>query len=163
MTHFEFETISEETVRNLLSFGKNPVSNAAQFSALIFDSFTDINWAGFYYFNGKSLILGPFQGKVACDEIFPGRGVCGSAFSRRETLNIPNVHNFAGHIACDSRSNSEIVIPLIKNNRIYGVFDVDSIRLDRFTQIRNLLENLLNVFIECTDFDEAFSIHFLPT
>lgn len=160
MTSSGIEALSEETLRNLLSYCKNPVSNSAQFSAFIFDLFTDLNWAGFYYFNGHALILGPYQGKVACDEIVPGRGVCGTAFAKRTTLNIPNVHDFEGHIACDSRSNSEIVIPLIKNQKIYGVFDVDSTRLDRFSQIASTLEKLVDVFIECTDFEEVFKIGF---
>ncbi|MBU1219248.1 GAF domain-containing protein [Myxococcota bacterium] len=162
MTRSGIEELSEETLRSLLSFSKNPVSNSAQFSAFIFDLFTDLNWAGFYYYNGNALVLGPYQGKVACDEIIPGRGVCGTAFVKRSTLNIPNVHDFKDHIACDSRSNSEIVIPIIKNQNVYGVFDVDSIRLDRFTQIASTLEKLVDVFIQCTDFEEVFKIGFQP-
>lgn len=106
----------------------NPVSNLANASALLYSSLKDINWAGFYLYDEQtdSLDLGPFQGKVACMHIKNGTGVCGTAFSQRKALRVANVHEFPGHIACDSASNSEIVIPLIKDNQMIGVLDIDS-------------------------------------
>lgn len=109
------------------------VANLANAAALIWESLEDINWAGFYIREGETLILGPFQGKPACIEIPMGRGVCGTAAARGETLIVPNVHLFEGHIACDGASNSEIVIPLFGPEGVVGVLDIDSPSLDRFT------------------------------
>lgn len=102
-------------------------------SALIYDSMDNLNWAGFYLLRDGKLILGPFQGKVACMEIQIGKGVCGTAVAKNETILVENVHEFPGHIACDSASNSEIVIPIHVNGEIYGVLDIDSPILNRFT------------------------------
>ena len=107
------------------------ISNLANASALLWDSLTTLNWAGFYLLEGDRLILGPFQGKPACIEIPIGKGVCGTAALRRETILVPDVHAFPGHIACDSASNSEIVVPLMKNGEVLGVLDIDSPLLDR--------------------------------
>ena len=107
------------------------LSNA---SALINQNLDDLNWAGFYLIDNDSLLLGPFQGKVACIRIKLGRGVCGTAVHNDETIVVPNVHEFPGHIACDSASNSEIVVPIHKNGKIVGVLDIDSPRLNRFSQ-----------------------------
>ena len=98
----------------------------------VFESLPDLNWAGFYFLRGGELVVGPFQGRVACVRIPLGRGVCGTAAARRATLVVPDVHAFPGHIACDSASNSEIVVPLIDGDRLVGVLDVDSPRLNRF-------------------------------
>ena len=106
------------------------LSNA---SALLFDALEDLNWAGFYLMNKGSLLLGPFQGKVACIRIPLGKGVCGTAAQKNETLVVDNVHEFAGHIACDGASNSEIVIPIHKNGEIAGVLDIDSPKFSRFS------------------------------
>ena len=106
------------------------LSNA---SALIFEALEDLNWAGFYLMNKGSLLLGPFQGKVACIRIPLGKGVCGTAAQKNETLVVDNVHEFAGHIACDGASNSEIVIPIHKNGEIAGVLDIDSPKFSRFS------------------------------
>ncbi|MCR4695359.1 MAG: GAF domain-containing protein [Pseudobutyrivibrio sp.] len=106
------------------------LSNA---SALIMDSMAELNWAGFYLEDKGSLLLGPFQGKVACIRIARGKGVCGTAYDRDETIRVDNVHEFPGHIACDSASNSEIVIPLHKDGKIFGVLDIDSPNFSRFT------------------------------
>jgi len=110
------------------------IANSANCAALLFQSLPDLNWAGFYYLKGTDLVLGPFQGKPACVRIGPGRGVCGAAAARRETLIVPNVHAFPGHIACDSESNSEIVIPLLNGERLLGVLDLDSPLLNRFDE-----------------------------
>lgn len=111
------------------------IANSANCAALLFQSLPDLNWAGFYYLKGTDLVLGPFQGKPACVRIATGRGVCGAAAARRETLIVSNVHEFPGHIACDSESNSEIVVPLLKADRLVGVLDLDSPLLSRFDEI----------------------------
>lgn len=109
------------------------IANLANASALLFNTLEDLNWAGFYLMENGKLILGPFQGKPACIEIAVGKGVCGTAVERNETVLVKNVHEFPGHIACDSASNSEIVIPIHKNGEIFGVLDIDSPTLSRFT------------------------------
>lgn len=106
----------------------------ANASALLFHTLADINWAGFYLLENNRLILGPFQGKVACVQIPLGKGVCGTAFAEDRTLRVEDVHQFSGHIACDSASNSEIVIPLRKDGRPFGVLDIDSPLLSRFSE-----------------------------
>jgi L-methionine (R)-S-oxide reductase len=113
---------------------RNGLANAANMSALLYEALPNLNWAGFYFLQGGELVLGPFQGKVACVRIPVGRGVCGSAAERRETLIVPDVHAFPGHIACDAASRSEIVVPLVKEGRLLGVLDLDSPQLARFDQ-----------------------------
>lgn len=108
------------------------IANLANAAALLWQHLDGLNWAGFYLMEGGKLVLGPFQGKPACIEIPIGKGVCGTAVARNETMVIPNVHEFPGHIACDCASNAEIVIPLRKNGEIIGVLDIDSPLLDRF-------------------------------
>ena len=109
------------------------IANLANASALLWEALDDLNWVGFYLREGDTLILGPFQGKVACIEIPMGRGVCGTAAARGETVRVEDVHTFPGHIACDSASNSEIVIPLFRDGAVVGVLDIDSPLLARFT------------------------------
>lgn len=125
----------------------------ANASAIIYDSLDDLNWAGFYLMNKGSLLLGPFQGKVACIRIELGRGVCGTAAGEDKTLVVDNVHEFAGHIACDGASNSEIVVPIHKDGRVIGVLDIDSPSLSRFSkEDKEGLEHFVRVLEECTDF-----------
>ena len=120
-----------------------PIANLANASALLNQALADINWVGFYLREGDKLVLGPFQGKTACIEIPFGRGVCGTAASRDETQLVMDVHDFPGHIACDSASNSEIVIPLHKNGAVAAVLDIDSPTRCRFTEAdREGLESL---------------------
>jgi len=119
---------------SLLAGERDLIANAANFSSLIFHSLPDLNWAGFYFAKDDDLVLGPFQGKPACVRIRIGQGVCGTAAARRATTIVPNVHEFPGHIACDSASNSEIVIPLIKKDELIGVLDLDSPVLARFDE-----------------------------
>ena len=119
-------------LRSLLKGEYDFIANAANFSALVFNTLPDVNWAGFYLLHEEELVLGPFQGKPACVRIPLGNGVCGFAAKQGETVIVPNVHEFPGHIACDSASNSEIVIPLFDGERVRGVFDVDSTKLRRF-------------------------------
>ena len=109
-------------------------ANLANASALLWQHLPEINWAGFYMLEGEHLILGPFQGKPACIVIPVGRGVCGTAAERNETVLVPDVHQFPGHIACDGASNSEIVIPLRKEGKVIGVLDIDSPVFDRFSR-----------------------------
>ena len=111
------------------------LSNA---SALIIEGLTDLNWAGFYLMNKGSLLLGPFQGKVACIRIPLGKGVCGTAAAKNETILVDNVHEFPGHIACDGASNSEIVIPIHYNGEVAGVLDIDSPKFSRFSETDRL-------------------------
>lgn len=110
------------------------IANLANASALLFDTLEDINWAGFYHMEQGRLVLGPFQGKPACIEIPLNKGVCGAAASKGETVLVKNVHEFPGHIACDSASNSEIVIPIRKKGAVVGVLDIDSPSIGRFTE-----------------------------
>lgn len=119
-------------LRELLKGEYDFIANAANFSALVYHSLPDVNWAGFYLLHEDELVLGPFQGKPACVRIPMGKGVCGFAAKQVETVIVPNVHEFPGHIACDTASNSEIVIPLFDGERVLGVFDVDSPKLKRF-------------------------------
>ena len=112
----------------------HPIANLANASALLYQTLDNLNWAGFYLMENGQLVLGPFQGKTACIEIPVGRGVCGTAVARGETILVKNVHEFPGHIACDSASNSEIVVPIRKNGEIIGVLDIDSPLLGRFTE-----------------------------
>ena len=122
------------TLKALISDVPYKVANLANASALIFDRLDRLNWAGFYLVEGDKLVLNAFQGKPACIEIEMGKGVCGSAVAERKTLVVPDVHKFAGHIACDSASNSEIVVPLFKGDEIFGVLDIDSPVPDRFDE-----------------------------
>lgn len=109
------------------------IANLANAAALLYHTLPNLNWAGFYMLEGEKLILGPFQGKTACIEIPLGKGVCGTAAANNETLCVPDVHRFPGHIACDCASNSEIVIPLHKEGKVIGVLDIDSPEYRRFT------------------------------
>ena len=119
---------------SLLAGERDLIANAANFSSLIFHSLPDLNWAGFYFEKDGELVLGPFQGKPACVRIKIGQGVCGAGAAKCETVLVPNVHEFPGHIACDSASNSEIVVPLLKDARLIGVLDLDSPSRARFDQ-----------------------------
>jgi GAF domain-containing protein len=116
----------------LVAGERNALANAANLSALIHDTLSDLNWAGFYFLERGELTLGPFQGKVACVRIPMGKGVCGAAALRRQTLIVADVHRFPGHIACDAASQSEIVVPLLQHERLWGVLDLDSPLLSRF-------------------------------
>ena len=109
------------------------IANLANAAALLYHTLPNLNWSGFYMLEGEKLILGPFQGKTACIEIPLGKGVCGTAAVKNETLCVPDVHQFPGHIACDCASNSEIVIPLRKDGQVIGVLDIDSPEYRRFT------------------------------
>lgn len=123
-----------EKLSSLIDGVGYPLSNLANASALLWENLDRLNWAGFYLLDGDSLHLGPFQGKVACVEIAKGRGVCGTCVERNETVLVPDVHKFPGHIACDSASNSEIVVPIHVRGKLFGVLDIDSPELGRFSE-----------------------------
>ena len=138
-------------LRALLAGEHDLVANAANMAALLFWSLPRLNWAGFYLVEPQrgDLLLGPFQGKPACVRIAVGRGVCGTAAARRETVVVPDVHAFPGHIACDSASNSEIVVPLVRGERLLGVLDLDSPVHARFDDAdARGLESLVRIFVE---------------
>ena len=126
-------TMLSEQLRALIDGVPHKIANLANASALLWQSLDDINWAGFYLMQDGALVLGPFQGKPACIEIAVGRGVCGTAVARRETVLVENVHDFPGHIACDGASNSESGVPLFCGDEVVGVLDIDSPILSRFT------------------------------
>ena len=129
------------------------IANAANLSSLLFHSLSDVNWVGFYLIKGDELVLGPFQGRVACVRITIGKGVCGTAALSKKTIVVDNVHEFEGHIACDSASNSEIVVPLLKDGSVIGVLDIDSPVFNRFDQEdREGLERIVGVFLEKSEF-----------
>ncbi|HET9862908.1 MAG TPA: GAF domain-containing protein [Steroidobacteraceae bacterium] len=136
----------------LLAGERDLIANAANTAALIWEALPDLNWAGFYLYKSGELVLGPFQGKPACVRIAMGKGVCGTAAQRRETLLVEDVHAFPGHIACDSASNSEIVVPLVRGDELLGVLDLDSPRHGRFgKQDARGLEMLARIFLESLD------------
>ncbi|OZB56117.1 MAG: diguanylate cyclase [Lysobacterales bacterium 13-68-4] len=142
-----------QQAQGLLAGERDLIANAANFSALLFHSLPDLNWAGFYLFDGTELVVGPFQGKPACVRIALGRGVCGTAAQTRQTQLVVDVHAFEGHIACDAASNSEIVVPLVKaDGSLLGVWDVDSPRVGRFDEEdRAGMEALCALFMQAVD------------
>lgn len=136
----------------LLAGERDFIANAAQFCALIFHELAELNWAGFYLAKDGELVLGPFQGKVACVRIPFGRGVCGAAAASRQTQRVADVHAFSGHIACDSASNSELVVPLIKDGRLIGVLDLDSPLPGRFSEADQAgIEALAAILLAASD------------
>ena len=123
-----------EQAQALLHGERDAIANAANLASLIWHTVPDLNWAGFYFLRDNELVLGPFQGKPACVRIALGKGVCGTAAKLRQTVIVKDVHECPGHIACDSASNSEIVVPLIKGNELLGVLDLDSPWMNRFDE-----------------------------
>jgi GAF domain-containing protein len=133
----------------LLMSEKNLIANAANLSSLLFNTLEQVNWVGFYFFKENELVLGPFQGQVACTRIPIGQGVCGTAFSTNSILRIADLNAFKGHIACDSVSASEIVIPLTIDNKLIGVLDIDSPMTNRFnTDDQNGLKAISDIFCQ---------------
>jgi GAF domain-containing protein len=138
----------------------NVITNFANFSALLFNSMENVNWVGFYVFTGKELLLGPFQGKPACVRLQLSKGVCGTSFATNKTIVVDNVDEFPGHIACDAESKSEIVIPITKEGKLYGVLDIDSPKLSRFDENdKKNLEILLNLLVEKSNIEELSRIY----
>ena len=136
----------KQTIIEFLKTEPYYVSAMSNISAVIMDQMPDLNWVGFYLVRGGQLVVGPFQGKPACIHIKRGRGVCGTCLDRDETIVVPDVHKFAGHIACDSASNSEIVIPIHRDGEVAAVLDIDSPAFDRFSEDdRIALEGIVEV------------------
>lgn len=139
-------------LESLLADERDFIANAAQFSAFLYSQLDDLNWAGFYLNRNEELVLGPFQGQIACVRIPFGKGVCGTAAQSRKTQRVHDVHEFPGHIACDSASNSEVVVPLIKDGKLIGVLDLDSPSVGRFSEEDQAgIEWLAAIFLESTD------------
>jgi L-methionine (R)-S-oxide reductase len=140
--------------RALLEGERDATANAANVSSLVFHALPDLNWAGFYWMKGGELVLGPFQGKPACVRIALGKGVCGTSAQQKRTVVVADVHAFPGHIACDSASNSEVVVPVMKGGQVIGVLDVDSPKLSRFGDAEaRALEEVARIFVESSDLD----------
>ena len=146
-----YENLAKQ-LRSLMQAERDMICNMANFAATLYEELDDVSWVGFYRVVDGSLLLGPFQGKTACMRIQIGRGVCGTAASRKQTIVVPNVNQFQGHIACDALSRSEIVIPLLDANRnLQGVLDLDSYSPDRFDQDDRVgLERLVDIFLLST-------------
>ena len=136
-------------LKGLFADERNALANTANLCALLYQMLPDVNWVGFYFLLGSELVLGPFQGKVACVRIPLGRGVCGTAAQNREIMVVPDVNEFPGHIACDAASRSEIVLPLVQDGRLLGVLDLDSPKLSRFDhEDREGLEAAVNILLD---------------
>lgn len=141
-----------EQLRHLLAGERDFIANAANTAALLYHSLPDLNWAGFYLNKENELVLGPFQGKPACVRIAMGKGVCGTAARERRTVVVPDVDQFPGHIACDSASRSEIVVPLMKDGLLIGVLDMDSPNLTRFDEDdRHGCERLAGILLQTSE------------
>ena len=144
----------QQQLAALFAGERNGLANAANMSALLYEALPNLNWVGFYFLQAGELVLGPFQGKVACVRIALGRGVCGTAAERRETVIVPDVNAFPGHIACDTASRSEIVVPLIKGGRLLGVLDIDSPQIARFDQEDGVgLNEAATLLVQSSDLD----------
>lgn len=140
---------------SLLKDETDVITNLSNASALIKALVSDVNWAGFYVIKNNELVLGPFQGLPACNRIQIGKGVCGTSALKGETMLVKDVHSFPGHIACDSQSNSEIVIPLKQNNKVYGVLDLDSPTVGRFNEEdKTYLEKVVEIINKYVNFEE---------
>ncbi|ETX12094.1 hypothetical protein MUS1_00345 [Marinomonas ushuaiensis DSM 15871] len=137
----------------LLSGERDLICNAAQFSAFVMQTIPDLNWSGFYFAHNEELVLGPYMGKVACTRIPFGRGVCGETAKTQHTQRIEDVHAFSGHIACDADSASELVMPVVSEGKLIGVFDIDSPKVGRFSEVdQEGLEAFVETFVKATDF-----------
>lgn len=161
MNKTEFYADLNRDFQALMTGETSFLATLANTSALLFERLSDVNWAGFYLLEGNTLVLGPFQGRLACVRIPVGRGVCGTAVAQNQVQRVEDVHAFDGHIACDSASNAEIVLPLSVNNQIIGVLDIDSTAFGRFTDedeqgLRELVANLENV-LNATDYQKFFA------
>lgn len=161
MNKTEFYADLNRDFQALMTGETSFLATLANTSALLFERLSDVNWAGFYLLEGETLVLGPFQGKLACVRIPVGRGVCGTAVAQNQVQRVEDVHAFDGHIACDSASNSEIVLPLSVKNQIIGVLDIDSTVFGRFDAedeqgLRELVAHLQNVLI-ATDYQKFFA------
>ncbi|MFT9298298.1 MAG: GAF domain-containing protein [Gluconobacter sp.] len=136
-----------ETVESVVASETDQIANMANIAALLFEALPDINWAGFYLFKNGQLVLGPFQGRLACTRIPLGKGVCGTVAQQKTTLVVPDVHAFPGHIACDAASASEIVVPILHDGNLIGVLDIDSPVKNRFdAEDQAMIEKIVSAF-----------------
>lgn len=143
----------------LLETESDYIANGANVSALIYNNLAELNWAGFYIVRNSELVLGPFQGQVACVRIAIGKGVCGTAVSQRAVQRVADVHQFEGHIACDAASNSEIVIPVFSHGKIVAVLDIDSPITHRFDEIdQKYLTEIAEIYANSSDFGELCGV-----
>lgn len=148
----ELYALLQTQLSSLLEDEPHVISGLSNTAALLYNTLENVNWLGFYLVRGKELLLGPFQGNVACVHIAFGRGVCGTAYKQKETILVADVHQFPGHIACDSASLSEIVIPIFHNSKVIGVLDVDSPVLNRFDhQDKEGLESIVKILENSLD------------
>lgn len=149
----------KDQIQSFIEGEDNWVANCANIAGAIGFLVNDLNWAGFYLYNGNELVLGPFWGKPAVTRIEMGKGVCGTAASNCEAILVPDVHQFPGHIACDLFSNSEIVLPIIKNQELIGVLDIDSPEIDRFDEAdKQYLSELIDYFVDCINWPDPKSL-----
>lgn len=140
------------SITELLTGERNFIANASNLCAYIYEHIKDISWAGFYFLSGDELILGPFQGKVACIRIPLGKGVCGTAVVEKNTIIVPDVHKYPGHIVCDEASQSEIVLPIFYEDKIIGVLDIDSPIKNRFNEHdKDLFLTFINQLLDASD------------
>lgn len=145
-----------ETARNLIGEETNLTANCANVCALLYHTLPDINWLGVYFFDGEELVVGPFQGKPACARIPLGKGVCGTSAINGNTIVVRDVHSFEGHIACDVNSRSEIVVPMLYDDELIGVLDVDSPSIGRFGEVeRDFFEKIVHLIV----YASAESLH----
>ena len=152
----ELYSLLSRQLKSLCETTSLPLPGLSNCAALLWEALDTINWAGFYLLRGDTLVLGPFQGKVACTLIPVGRGVCGTAAATREIQLVPDVHLFPGHIACDSASNSEIVVPMMKDGKLLGVLDIDSPVKGRFdAEDAAGLQLLVDTLLSCTDWHDG--------
>ena len=161
MNKIEFYADLNRDFQALMAGETSFLATLANTSALLFERLSEVNWAGFYLLERDTLVLGPFQGKIACVRIPVGRGVCGTAVAQNSVQRVDDVHQFSGHIACDAASNAEIVLPITLNNQIIGVLDIDSIAFSRFAAedeqgLRELVSHLENTLIQ-TDYKKFFA------
>ncbi|MEN0579237.1 GAF domain-containing protein [Phytobacter palmae] len=161
MNKIEFYADLNRDFQALMAGETSFLATLANTSALLFERLSDVNWAGFYLLEGDTLVLGPFQGKIACVRIPVGRGVCGTAVAQNSVQRVDDVHQFSVHIACDAASNAEIVLPITLNNQVIGVLDIDSVAFSRFAAedeqgLRELVSHLENTLIQ-TDYKKFFA------
>lgn len=152
----EFFTELAAIIKEMCRYSPHPISTLSNVSSLLFDQIPRLNWAGFYIYDGEKLIVGPFQGKPACTEIKIGKGVCGTAAEKMETMIVEDVNKFPGHIACDAESLSEVVAPIIgEGNKLLGVIDLDSPELNRFgSEFKQGMSLIAKALAQGTDFSK---------
>lgn len=149
--HAEYRRVLSD-LKAIFDGERDFLANMANCAAIVFQTLSDLNWCGFYLMRGPDLVLGPFQGKPACTRIGPGRGVCGTSAASEQTVVVPDVHLFPGHIACDSASESEVVVPMMVNGRVIGVLDLDSPHKNRFDALdASFLEQVVSILIESSE------------